>query len=150
MPASPQSASVYELNKIPQCQRGQKLHLNMHWPKPSHASEDKKCISKCVGKNQPMPARTENASQHVLTKCLPYQRRHKMHLSLCWPNPSHASEYTKFTLTCVDKNNPIQTRTHYESQHVLTKHIPCQRVHKIYLYMWWPNPSHASEDTKWI
>ena len=61
----------------------------------------------------------------------------------------------------------MPVRTHNASQHVLKKPLICQRGHKIYLNMcWpntrklarteihrlmcWPNPSHASEDTKYI
>jgi hypothetical protein len=49
-------------------------------------------------KTHPMPARTQNVSQLVLPKALPFQRRHKMYLKLCCPNPSHA---TKCISTCV-------------------------------------------------
>ena len=53
-----------------------------------------------------------NASQHVsgVTKCIstcvdqtnPLPRRRKMHLEMCWPNLSHASEDLKFKSTWVD------------------------------------------------
>jgi hypothetical protein len=39
--------------------------------KPAEASEDTKCISTCVDQTHLMPARTQNASQHVTTKPLP-------------------------------------------------------------------------------
>ena len=61
------------------------MHLNLSWPNISHVSEetrmywtnasnaceDTKCISACVDQTQPMPARTQNALEHALTKLLP-------------------------------------------------------------------------------
>ena len=113
-------------------------------PNPSHASEDIKYISTFVDQTHPMPARTQNASQHVLTKPLPWERGHKMYLNLSWPNPSYASEDTKCISTCVDQTLPMSARTQNVSQLVLTKHFSCQQRNKMYLNFWWPNPSLAA------
>jgi hypothetical protein len=53
-----------------------------------------------------------------------------MHLDMCLSYPSHARE------------NKIA------SQIVLTKLVPWQWEDKMYLKMFWPNPSHNIEDTK--
>ena len=119
MPARTQNVSQLVLNKAVPCQRGDrvylnlcwpisrqrghKMYLNLCWPNITHASEDPKCISTCVDQIPPMPARTQNASQHVLTKPLQCQRGHKMHLNMCWPKLSHVSEDTKYISTCVDQ-----------------------------------------------
>jgi hypothetical protein len=67
---------------------------------PSNASENTKCFSTCVDQTQPMPAstqnvsehvltistmptRTQNVSEHVLNKPIPFQRGHKMYLNMC-------------------------------------------------------------------
>ena len=100
------------------CERGHKIYLNMYWRKPiqchrglqcfsnmwwsniTYTNEDtksltyqwgKKIISACVVK-----ARTQNVSQHELTKHFPWERGHKMLLKMCWPNAYQASEDTKF------------------------------------------------------
>ena len=119
-----------------------------------------------IYQSAPMPARSKNASQFVLT--LPCQWGQKIYLCFCWPN------FTQHVLTC-------QLRT-IVSQHVLTKPTPCQRRHKIsicvkqttsmpsgtdkasqhvlnksshasedkiYLNMYKANPFHASGDRKW-
>ena len=59
-----------------------------------------------------MPVRTQNVSQHVLSKHLPCQRGHKMLL-----------------------------------KQVLTKHLPSQREHKMYRNMCLLNPSHDRGDS---
>ena len=89
-PARTQHASQHGLTKIIPCQRGRQMHLYMCRPNPSHASEDTKCFSTCVHKNHPMPPKTQNTSQHVLTKSLPLQRGHKINLNMCWTKLSHA------------------------------------------------------------
>ena len=55
-------------------QRGHQMYLNLCWSKPSHASEDSKCISTYVDQTYPKPARTQIATQHVLTKPLPFKK----------------------------------------------------------------------------
>ena len=116
-------------------QRGQKLYFNMSWSNPSHASEDTKCISTCIDKTPPMPARTQYLSQHVLAKPFPRQRGHNMHFNMCWPNASHVSEDTKWISTCVGQMPPMSARTQNAPEHVLTKPIPSQLGINIHLNM---------------
>ena len=127
---------------------------NKCWPNSSHASEDTKCVSTCVDKSplkvmrtrnvsklvfKPLQLGTQNISQHVLTKPVPCQREHKMHLILhIKPIPSTAN-------------------TQNVSQNLMTKPLfcqqvdkmchedirnPCQRGSKIYIKNCWLNPSH--------
>ena len=113
-----------------QCQRGQKLYRNLRSANQSNARENTKFIETWVDQTQPMPARRENAFQHVMTKPLPWQRGYNMYLNKCWPNSSHDSKDTKCISTCFDNKR--------------------QRGHKMYLYLCWQNPSHASDDTKFF
>jgi hypothetical protein len=76
MPAWMQNISQKVLTKPVPCQRGREIYLDMCWQNPSHSSEETKCISTCVNQTKPMPKRTHNASQHVLTKPHPCQRGH--------------------------------------------------------------------------
>ena len=103
----------------------------MFWPNPTHASDNINCFSTWVYQSSPMPVRTQNSSQHVLTKHILCHRGHKMHLNRCWPNLTHVSE---------GKRKLFQL--------VLTKTNPWKRGHKMYLNMSWPNTSPAIEDTK--
>ena len=73
-----------------------------------------------------MPARAQNASQHVLTKLLTCPRRINMGL------PKY----------------PMPVRIENASQHVLTKPLQCQQGHKNVFYICWPNRSHVNEDSK--
>ena len=121
----------------------------MCWPNPSHASEDTKCISTCVDQTPPLVARTQSASQHMLTEFSPCQRGQKMNLAMWWPNLSHASEDKK----CISLylTNPIQASEVTKCISTSIEQNPSyQRGQKMHLYMCWPNPSHASEDTKCI
>jgi hypothetical protein len=52
---------------------------------------------------------------------------YKIHLNMCWQNPSHDSEDTKCISTCVDQTPPTTVTTQIGSHHVLTKPLPCQR-----------------------
>ena len=79
-----------------------------------------------------MLTRTQNASQHELTKSLTYQQGKKKYFSLCWSNLSHESKDTKCISTWVDQTHPLQARTQNASQHALN------------------NAYQASEDTKCI
>jgi hypothetical protein len=90
-----------------------KMHLNMWWPNPSYGSDvtkyisacndrtshmpsrTDKCISTCVDPTPLMKARTKNVPNLALTKPLACQLKNKMHLNMCSPNLSHASEDTK-------------------------------------------------------
>ena len=128
--ASEEKKSLHVLSIHIPCQRGHKMYLNMCWPKPSLTRENRKCISTCVEKTPPMAA------------------GEKINHNLCWPNPSHACEYQKCIPTSDVQTHLMPVRTEKLSQNVLSKQIPCQRGHKIYLNMCRPNPSNASENTK--
>ena len=173
MPTRTQNASQLVLTKPIPCQRGHKMHLNMCRPcQPGNKMNLNMCWP-----NADMPARTQNISQLVLTKPTPckgghkmylkrarkqsvsqpvltkpflFQRRHKIYLNLCWPNPSHTREDTKYISTCVYQNHPMSARTQNSSQLVLTKPLTCQQWVKMYNNLRWPNPSLAIENTKFI
>ena len=126
---------------------------NMEKLNPSHASNDTKCISTCVDKTHTMPTSTQNVSQNELTNLNPTQRGHKIHLNLCCPNPSHDTKNTKRILTCVifisssvDQTPPMPAMTQNVSQLVLTKPIPCNREHKMYLNLDCLNSAHEIEE----
>ena len=129
MPAVTQNVYQHALIK---CQWVHKMHHYMCW------------------QMHPMPVRTQNVSQNVMTKPLLCQRWQKMHHNMCWANGSHgkvahkiylnmrlsspysASEDTKCILTC------------------LTKSFPCQQGLKIYHNMCSKNSSNEIDDTKCI
>ena len=150
MPLRTKNVSEHVLKKSIPCQRGHKICLNLCGPNLSLAWEDTEYISTCVDQTNLTTARTQNVSQVVLTKHHSCQPGPKMHLNLCWPDASHASEDPKCISTCVDQTPPMTARTQNASQHVLTKRLPCQRGNKTYLNMCWPNLSNDSEDTKYI
>ena len=104
----------------------------MFLPNLCLASEDSNCISTYVNQIPALPARTQNVSQHMLTKSLVCQRGLKIYLYVCCPYPSHASDAIKCISKCVDRTTPMPARTQNVSENVLTK------------------PSHASEDRKGI
>ena len=177
MPARTQNASRHVLTKLIQCQRGQSQYLNMSRPNITHSSLDTKCISTCVDQTNPIPDRTEKASQHVLTKPIPCQLGHKIYLNLCWQRGqkmlqnlcwtkpitwqlgpkiylnkcslylSYASDYNKCISTCVEESLPMPARTENLPQNVLMKLLPCQQGLKMHLNMCWTNTSHVSEQT---
>ena len=132
------------------CQQAHNMHTNMSCTKPFNASEATSCISTCIDQTQSIPARTQNASQIVLT----WQRRHKMYLSACWLSPSNVGEEIKCISTFVSKiisyqqgsivTNVFQTHAY---QRGLKMH-PNSCCHKVHLYKWWSNPFIASEDAK--
>ena len=137
------------------------IKFNMCWPDLSYANQDTECISSCIDETHPMPVKIKKcispfvnqtllclpghkiAHQLVLTKSIQCQWKSKMHLNMCWPEPSHAIEHSKRISTCVDQIPPMPASTHNISrveqaapmsagtQHifqlVLTKSIPCQR-----------------------
>ena len=151
MLARTQNAFQHVLTKSLPCQRGNKMNLNMWWPNLSKASYYTKCTSTCVDRTHSMLARTQNASQQVLTKPHICQREHKInlnscpmtvrtqkYLNICLPNPVHASEDTSTISTCVDESHPMPARPQNVSQLVLTKPISCQRGHKLKLNVYWP------------
>ena len=67
----------------------------------------------------------------------------KIHLTMSWPNPSHTNKDTKCISTCVWTKHLMTERTENASLHLLTKPIPCQQGHKMYLNLYWSNPSCA-------
>ena len=121
------------------------MYLNLCWPNLFQASGETKCISISVDQTHRILARTENASQLVLTK------------------PTYASLDTKCFSTCANQTHPVPARTPNVSQHVLTKAIPwkvrkrnlsllvltqpnhCYRGLKMRLYMYCTYFYHASE-----
>ena len=122
------------------------MHFDSCWPNPSIANMNTKCVSTCVDQTNPMPVRTQNVSEHVLTQPLKCQRGHKIHLTMCCPIPSYAWEDTKCPSTCVDETRNKPARTQIKSLFEVTKTVPCQQEHKMHLNLCWPNLSHASED----
>ena len=116
-----------------------KLYLNLCWPNLFHISVATKCIITCPH----MPAKTQNVSQHVLTKPLAFQRGHNRHFNTFWQNPSHDTKdkkcfstcddethhmpasKTKYISTCVEQTYLMPARTKNISQLVLNRHIPC-------------------------
>ena len=116
------------------------MYLNLWWTIPYHACEEIKSISKCVDKTHPMPARTLNVSQLVLinplscrwgNKCISTcdqqtppmptsiqnasqqnapPQGNKISPKMCCPNPSEASEYTKWTSTWFDQTPPMPAK----------------------------------------
>ena len=127
------------------CRLAQNMYHNLCWPNPYlrhkiylniwfHASEDKNCTSTCVYQTHSKPARikqylnlccsnlsgpanTQNVSHLVLIEPLTCQRRHKMHLNMCWPNPSHGSEEKEYISTCDYQTVPMTASTQNECEH---------------------------------
>jgi len=134
------------LNNPITCQGEHKMHLILCRLNPSHASKDTKCISSFVEQTHPMPARTQNVSQHVLNNPITCQGEHKMHLILCRLNPSHASKDIKCISRFVEQTHPMPAMTKnslsipsHANQD--TKCIPTSVEQ---------TPSHASEDREFI
>jgi hypothetical protein len=140
--------------------RGHKMYVNVCWPNPFHDPEDIKSISTCVDETYPMPARTQNASQNVMTKSMPCKRAHqiyittcvkvtscqqghKIYLNLCSTYISHAWEDTKYISTCVEQTPPMPARNQNVTQDVFTKPLPLSQLV-------WTIISHAWEDIKYI
>ena len=126
------------------------LHLNMCISNPSHASEETNWISTCFEQISPMPAKADNAIPYVLSKHLPCQQGHIIYLKMCWPSPSHASKDTGCISICFVQTAPMHAGMQNVSQHEFTKPPPCQRGLKMHFNKCCPNPSHASQNTKWI
>ena len=160
MPAMTQNVSQQMLSKSITCSEDTKS-ISTCFTKHTHANDDTKCISTCVDQTPPKPARSENATQHVLnkpitykrgykihqtlrghkmhlnkglTKIIPCQRGRQMHLNMCRPNPSHACEDTKCISTCVDKTHLMLARTQNVSTCVDQTHRLPSRT-KMYLKM---------------
>ena len=99
-----------------------------------------------IDQNPPKKAGAPNAWQHVLTKPLPCQRGHKMHLKICSTNPSHASEDTKGISKCVDQTHPCQ-REKGMHLYALTKPSHSSKDIKMNFNSCLPNPAHESKAT---
>ena len=96
------------------------MYLKLRWRNSYHANDDPKCIAAWVDKSQPLPARTQIASQHALAKLIPCQWGYKIYLSM----PT------------------IPARTLNVSQNLLTKALPCpSEDKKLHLNMCWQNTS---------
>ena len=118
-----QNVSQYVLTKPLQYQRWLKMYFKMCRPNASHPSEDTNCIYTCDDHTHHKPARTQKVSEQVLTPRMPTrtqhelikpiacQRRLKTYLNMCWPNPSHTGEDTKYIPTCADQTLPMPART---------------------------------------
>ena len=96
----------------------------------SVAIQNKKAISTCVDQSPHMPAIIQKAYQHAKSNPLICQRGHKMN-------------HNMYVLT---KHSPVR-EAGYSSQHVLTKLLPCEREHKMYVYI---NLCNESIDIKHI
>ena len=84
MPANTKNISKYVLTKPVSFLEELKMHLNL-WSKNFPRQRRQKMYLSCVD----------------LTR--PWQWEPKVHLNLCWTNPSHASGDTKCISTCVDQ-----------------------------------------------
>ena len=141
--------------------REDKKFISTWWQNPSHTSEDRKCISTCwpnlhlarednkctsicVDLSPHMPARIQHVFWHVMNIPNPCQNISQLVVS----KPTHVSKDKKCISTCVHQTTPIPARTQNVSEDVFTPSLKCQRGQKIHLNMWWPNPTHACEDTK--
>jgi hypothetical protein len=110
-------------------QPGHKIYLNMCLRNHLHPSVDSKRISTCVDQTHPMPAWTQNASQHVLTIHLPYQ----------WRSPSEnvltksyqASEDKKCISTYVYQSPPMTARRRNAAQQTVDYTPPTPATKKI-------------------
>ena len=125
-------------------------YFNMYRPNTSNAIEDTKCISTFVDQTPPIPSRTQNLSQHVLTKPILCQQEHKIYLKMRWQNKSHCSEDIKYISIGVWQTPPMPAMIQNVSQNILINPILYQRGHKIYLNMSGTNPYHGSKNSKCI
>ena len=132
MPARTQNASQHVLSIPLICLRWHKMNLNICWPNLSHANEDTKRMSPSFDQAHPMSARSQYVSKHSLNKPLPCHRARKMHINMCWQNPTHISENTKYY------------------QQALTILLSCQRAMEMHINLCWPNPTDTSENTQSI
>ena len=167
-----QTGCQHMLTKHVPCMRGHK-NLKISWPNIFHDSKDTKCISTCVehipaiptNTQRIMTARTQNSTQHILTKTIPSKRTHKSfssplhtshdseHTKLSQikliKNPSHNSEDTKCFRTCLDQSPPMPARTQNEPQ-LCWRNPPQANEDAKCVTLSWPNPFLHSKDTKFI
>ena len=156
------------LTKPLPCTWGNNMLRKLWWQNATHVSEDKRCFSTCVeqipshasadinciltwyhyvcvNKCWPNP----NVNQHVLTKHLPCQRGNKTHLIMCWLKPIPRQRGMKIYVK-MWSSLPMTARTQNIRQHVITEPLTCQRLQKLHLSLFWPNPYPASEVTECI
>ena len=146
---------MHRVTKPIPCQRGT-MYLIMCWPNLSHANDDTKSISTdktlslswaqnisqhVLTKINPVPARTLNVSQNVLTNP-PNVSQH------CCQTPPIAARTQNASQLLLTKPLKCQKKSQKVYQNMLTK--PCQRGQKMYFNMCRQNTSHASRDTKCI
>jgi hypothetical protein len=87
-----------------------------------------------------LPAYKHNAAHKVLTKTIPYYRRHKMHLNMWWPNQNRAIEFLSWqNPSNASQDKKLSTSKHTSTQNacqlVLTKPLQCQWGHNMYLHL---------------
>ena len=131
MQASTQNAYQLVLTKPKQCQPDHKMHLRMCWQNSSHGKEEKNAPQHGVDHSNPMPARTQNASQHMMFNPIPCQD-------------------TKIISTCVYEIYPMPAKTEKFISTCVDLNLPCQRGQKIHRNMCSTKPSNASEDTLYL
>jgi hypothetical protein len=119
MPARTQNATIQVFTKLLPCQRGHNVYSTCVDQTPKRLARTQN-VSKLVDQTPPILTRAENSSKHVLQNPSHISEEAKC---MCWPYPTHARQ---------NKN---------ASQIVLTKLVPCQWEDKMYLKMFWPNPS---------
>ena len=146
MPARKNSSQLLMTKPLPR-QRGHKMYLLLltkHGLTKSFSTlvaqshiipPRKKCTSTSSDQTHPMPACSQNTSQHMLTKPNPCQRGQKMTI------PYKRGQ--KYIYTCADDTHPIGENTENASKHMMTKPLPFQRGHKLTEYQRVNN--HASE-----
>lgn len=132
IPAWTQYESHHVLTRPILCQRGQKMHLKMVYQthpittrkqNAFNASENTKCILTCVEKYQPMLA-------HEMTKPIPSQQTHDLHINLFSLNPTHDSEHSKCISPCVDQTLLLPAITKNVSYLDFARPLRNQRAHK--------------------
>ena len=142
-----QNSSQLALIKPLSCQRGHKMHHNFCWTNPSYAREDTNFVSTCVDQTYPMPASTQNVSQHELNKAIPSHWGHNMYRNICLPNPSDDRDNSKCNKTCWPNSTHASQmlKCSEDTKLVLKKRIPFMQEHKMHLKMWCPKSSQASK-----
>ena len=101
-PARKQNVFQLEMFKHLPCQQEHEIYLNVCWPNTTNATQDRKCFSKCLNK--------QNANQHVLTKSSLDSEVTKC-ISTSLDQPYHASEDRKCISSVVDETHPMTART---------------------------------------
>ena len=92
---------------------------------------------------------SQNASQHMMTNPLPWQRWQNLSLHVL-TKPLKFQWEQKCISTSIDETSPMPARTQNVPQIELAIFIPRQQGQKMHLTLCWPNSSHDSEDTKCI